>query len=149
MFAVFQSRYVFIPLFLPKLLTVFSEILSFRETQFHKNCSVQRIDLKLILNFQLPNMISQICHPSLSDSVIQYQACHSSLVAGLSPRMPGFDPRPVYMSLVADEVALRQVVVTRLLRFCPVSIISSVLHNHFLVTYTILFWQMVASLKTQ
>jgi hypothetical protein len=44
------------------------------------------------------------------------------LVAGLSPRRPGFAPRSINVGFVVDKVALRQVFL-RVLRFCPVSII--------------------------
>jgi hypothetical protein len=51
------------------------------------------------------------------------------LVAGLSPRRPGFDPGSVNVGFVVDEVALGQVFLL-VLRFSPVSIILLVLHTH-------------------
>jgi len=44
------------------------------------------------------------------------------LVAGLSPRRPGFAPGSVHVGFVVDKVALGQVFL-RVLRFSPVSII--------------------------
>jgi hypothetical protein len=52
------------------------------------------------------------------------------LVAGLSPRKPGFDPRSVHVRFVMDKVALGQVFLP-VLRFPPVSVIPSVFHIHF------------------
>jgi hypothetical protein len=49
------------------------------------------------------------------------------LVAGLSPRRPGFDPGSVYVGFVVDQLALGQVF-PRVLRFFPVSFIPPVLH---------------------
>jgi hypothetical protein len=49
------------------------------------------------------------------------------LVAGLSPRRPGFDPGPVHVGFVVDKVALVQVF-TRVCRFSPVSFIPPVLY---------------------
>jgi branched-subunit amino acid transport protein len=43
------------------------------------------------------------------------------LVAGLSPRRPGFAARSVHVGFVVDKVALGQVFL-RVLRFSPVSI---------------------------
>jgi hypothetical protein len=45
-----------------------------------------------------------------------------SLVAGLSPRRPGFAPRSIHVGFVMDKVALGQVFL-RVLRFSPVNII--------------------------
>jgi hypothetical protein len=45
-----------------------------------------------------------------------------SLVAGLSPRRPGFAPGSIHMGFVVDKVALGQVFI-RILRFFPVYII--------------------------
>jgi hypothetical protein len=50
-----------------------------------------------------------------------------SLVAGLSPRRPVFDPGSVHVGIVVDKVALGQVFL-RVLRFSPVSFITPVLH---------------------
>jgi hypothetical protein len=44
-----------------------------------------------------------------------------SLVAGLSPRRPGFAPGSVHVGFVVDKVALEQVYL-RVLRVSPVSI---------------------------
>jgi hypothetical protein len=49
------------------------------------------------------------------------------LVAGLSPRRPGFDPASVHVGFVVDKVALRQDF-PRVLRFSPVNLIPLVLH---------------------
>jgi hypothetical protein len=49
------------------------------------------------------------------------------LVAGLSPRRPGFDPRSVHVGFVVDQVALGQDF-PRVLRFSPVSFFPPVLH---------------------
>jgi hypothetical protein len=49
------------------------------------------------------------------------------LVASLSPRRPGFDPRSVHVGFVVEKVALGQVF-PRLLQFSPVSFIPPVLH---------------------
>jgi hypothetical protein len=51
------------------------------------------------------------------------------LVAGLSPRRPGFDPRSVHMGFVVDKVALGLVFLP-VLQFSPVSIIPPMLHTH-------------------
>jgi hypothetical protein len=48
------------------------------------------------------------------------------LVAGLSPRKPGFDPGSVHAEFVVDKVALGQVFL-RVLRFSFVSFIPPVL----------------------
>jgi hypothetical protein len=48
------------------------------------------------------------------------------LVAGLSPRRPGFDPGSVHVGFVVDKVALGQVF-PRVLRFSPVNFIPPVL----------------------
>lgn len=50
------------------------------------------------------------------------------LVAGLSPRRPGFDSGPVYVSLV-DKMVLGEVSL-QILRFCLVIIIPRMLHIH-------------------
>jgi hypothetical protein len=49
------------------------------------------------------------------------------LVAGLSPRRPGFDAGSVNVGFVVDKVALGQVF-PRVLRFIPVNFIPPVLH---------------------
>ena len=49
------------------------------------------------------------------------------LVAGLSPRRPGFDPVSVQVGFVVDKVALGQVF-PRVRRFSPVYFIPPVLH---------------------
>ena len=49
------------------------------------------------------------------------------LVAGLSPRTPGFDPGSVHLGFVVDKVAVGQVFL-RILRFSPVNFIPPVLH---------------------
>jgi hypothetical protein len=49
------------------------------------------------------------------------------LVAGLSPRRPGFDPRSVHVGFVVDKVELGQVF-PRILRFSSVNFIPPVLH---------------------
>jgi hypothetical protein len=46
------------------------------------------------------------------------------LVAGLSPRRPGFDPRSVHVGFVVDKMTG----FPRVLRFFPVSFISTVFH---------------------
>jgi hypothetical protein len=51
-----------------------------------------------------------------------------ALVAGLSPRRPGFDLGPVHVGFVVDKVALGQVFPPQVLRFSPVSFIPPVLH---------------------
>jgi hypothetical protein len=50
------------------------------------------------------------------------------LVAGLSPRKPGFDPGSVHVGFVVDKVALGQVF-PRVLRSSPVNFIPPVLHS--------------------
>jgi len=50
-------------------------------------------------------------------------------VAGLSPRRPGFDPRPIRLSFVVEKVSLRPVLLL-VLRFFPFDIIPPVLHTH-------------------
>jgi hypothetical protein len=49
------------------------------------------------------------------------------LVAGLSPRRPGFDPGSVHVGFVVDKVALGQVFL-QVLRFSPINFIPPVLH---------------------
>ena len=49
------------------------------------------------------------------------------LVAGLSPRGPGFNPKSVHVGFVVDKMALGQVS-PLILRFSPSSFIPSVLH---------------------
>jgi hypothetical protein len=49
------------------------------------------------------------------------------LVAGLSPRRPGFDPGAVHVRFVGNKVALGQVF-PRVLLFSPVNFITPVLH---------------------
>jgi hypothetical protein len=49
------------------------------------------------------------------------------LVAGLSPRKPGFDPGSVHVGFVVHKVALGQVFL-RALRFFPVNFIPPVLN---------------------
>ena len=49
------------------------------------------------------------------------------LVAGLSPRRPGFDLGSVHVGFVVDKVALGQIF-PRILRFSPVNLIPPVLH---------------------
>jgi hypothetical protein len=51
------------------------------------------------------------------------------LVGGLSPRRPGFDPRPVRGRFVVDRLSLGQVFL-RIIRFLRVSIIPSMFHTH-------------------
>jgi hypothetical protein len=51
------------------------------------------------------------------------------VVAALSPRRPGFDPRTVYVRFVVDTVALGRVFLP-VLRFSPVSIIPPKLHTY-------------------
>jgi hypothetical protein len=52
------------------------------------------------------------------------------LVAGFSPRRPGFDPRPIRMSFVVEKITLRQVLLlVRVRRFFPFNIIPPVLHT--------------------
>jgi hypothetical protein len=51
------------------------------------------------------------------------------LVAGLSVRRPGFDPRSVLEGFVVNKVAVGQVFVP-VFRISPVSIIPTKLHNH-------------------
>jgi hypothetical protein len=53
--------------------------------------------------------------------------CLRRLVAGLSPRRPGFDPGSVHVGFVVDKVALGQVF-SRLLRFFPVNFKPPELH---------------------
>jgi hypothetical protein len=48
------------------------------------------------------------------------------LVAGLSPRRPGFDPGSVHVGFVVDKVAMVQVFFSRVLRFSPVNFIPTV-----------------------
>ena len=55
--------------------------------------------------------------------------CLRLLVAGLSPRSPGFDPRSDHVGFMMDEVALPQPFLS-VLRFSPVSIIPPMLHTH-------------------
>jgi hypothetical protein len=49
-----------------------------------------------------------------------------SLVAGLSPRRPGFAPGSIHVGFVVDKMALGQVFL-RVLRFSPVNIIPPLL----------------------
>jgi hypothetical protein len=49
------------------------------------------------------------------------------LVAGISPRRPGFDSRSVHVGFVVDKVVLGQVF-PRVLLFSPVNLIPPVLH---------------------
>jgi hypothetical protein len=49
------------------------------------------------------------------------------LVAGLSPRRPGFDPGSVHVGFVVDKVALEQAF-PRVLRFSPLNFIPPVFH---------------------
>jgi hypothetical protein len=49
------------------------------------------------------------------------------LVAGLSPRRPGFDPGSVHLGFVVDKVVLGQVLL-RVLRLSPVNYIAPMLH---------------------
>jgi hypothetical protein len=51
------------------------------------------------------------------------------LVAGLSPRRPGFAPGSILVGFVVDKVALGQVYL-RVLRFSPANIIPPLLHIH-------------------
>ena len=51
----------------------------------------------------------------------------SRLVAGLSSRRPGFDPKPVHVGFLVDKVAFGQVF-PRVLRFSHVNFIPPVLH---------------------
>jgi hypothetical protein len=53
--------------------------------------------------------------------------CLRRLVAGLSPRRPGFDPGSVNVGFVVDKVALGQVFL-RVLRFSPVNFIPPAFH---------------------
>jgi hypothetical protein len=50
------------------------------------------------------------------------------LVAGLSQRRPKFDPKPVHVQFLVDEVALGQVVLS-VLRIPSVSMISPMFHT--------------------
>jgi hypothetical protein len=50
------------------------------------------------------------------------------LVAGLSPRRPGFDPGSVHVGFVVDKVALGQGF-PRVVRFSSVNVIPPVLHD--------------------
>jgi hypothetical protein len=49
------------------------------------------------------------------------------LVAGLSPRRPGFNPGSVHVEFEVDKVALGQVF-PRVLRFSPVNFLPPALH---------------------
>jgi hypothetical protein len=51
------------------------------------------------------------------------------LVAGFSPRMPGFAPRAAHVGFVVDKVALGQIFL-RILRSSPVNIIPPLFHIH-------------------
>jgi hypothetical protein len=51
------------------------------------------------------------------------------LVAGLSPRRPGFAPGSAYVGFVVDKVA-QELVFLRVLRFSPVNIIPPLPHTH-------------------
>jgi hypothetical protein len=51
------------------------------------------------------------------------------LVAGLSPRRPGFNPGPVHVGFMVDKVALGQVFL-RVLRLSPVNLFPPVLHEN-------------------
>jgi hypothetical protein len=55
-----------------------------------------------------------------------------SLVAGLLPRRPVFDPFSVHVILVVDTVAVEQVFL-QVYRFSPVSIVPPVLHKRLYV----------------
>ena len=52
------------------------------------------------------------------------------LVAGLSPRRPGFDPRSIYVRFVLKSVELRQVSF-RIFLFTPTNITPLLLHTDF------------------
>ena len=52
------------------------------------------------------------------------------LLADVSLRRPGFDPRPVHVNFVMGKVALGQVFVIVVLRFPPVSVIPPVSRTH-------------------
>jgi hypothetical protein len=65
----------------------------------------------------------------LEDFVIELVKKFGRLVAGLSPRRPGFAPGPIYVGFVVDRVALGQVLL-RVLRFSPVIIIPPGFHAH-------------------
>ena len=61
------------------------------------------------------------------------------LVAGVSPRRRFFDPGLVRERFVVDRVAFRQVSLPAFL-FCPISIISPILHRLLLIfIYLVLF----------
>jgi len=62
------------------------------------------------------------------------------LVAGPTPRSPGFDPKTVHVRWVVDKVALERVFL-RVLQFLPVTVTPPELHTHlhlhdFLITQT-------------
>jgi hypothetical protein len=57
------------------------------------------------------------------------------LVAGLSPRSPGFDYRPVHMIFVVNKVAMGCVFL-RLLQYISIDIIPPMFHTHSHVTLT-------------
>jgi hypothetical protein len=55
--------------------------------------------------------------------------CPPQISYGPSPRRPDFDPRPVHMRLVVDNVALERYFL-QVFRFSPVSIIPPMLHTN-------------------
>jgi hypothetical protein len=82
------------------------------------------------------NLIESTTQPAFVKPKVHYRAhkCSSldyilgqavpwmrSLVAGLSPRRPGFAPGSIHMGFVVDKVSLGQVFL-RVLRFYPVNI---------------------------
>jgi hypothetical protein len=56
------------------------------------------------------------------------------MVAGLSPRSPGFDPRKMVVWFVADEVTLVQIFL-RLFRLHHVTLFPPVSHNHIWIIF--------------
>jgi hypothetical protein len=68
-----------------------------------------------------------LCAVGAKDFYVIYMNLRRS-VAGLSPRRPGFDTRPVYVRTVVDKGALGQIFLP-VLRFYPVTTIPLVLHT--------------------
>jgi hypothetical protein len=67
-------------------------------------------------------LTDQNCIPEEIKSRLRAVPWLRSLVAGLSPRRPGFAPGSIHVGFVVENVALGQVFL-RVLRFSPVNII--------------------------
>jgi hypothetical protein len=85
-----------------------------------------------VLNYYAETLHRVQCLPVRSNpegSTIRLFPRLRRLVAGLSPRRPGFNPGSVHVGFVVDKVALGQVPPPpRVLRFSPINFIPPVLH---------------------